>query len=118
MVSKVTPGVFIQPVSEKKEAMERVCLILDPLFLQGTHVTSPCISLARPLAWPHLDVREAETDVVIFQQQFYAAAEACPLEPVLLNKKTPMHSNEGPVKTKINKIRTVVQQKPTQYCKK
>ena len=71
VVSKVTPGVFIQPVSEKKEAMERVCLILDPLFLQGTHVTSPCISLARPLAWPHLDVREAETDVVIFQQQFY-----------------------------------------------
>lgn len=71
VVSKVTPGVFIQPVSEKKEAMERVCLILHPLFLQGTHVTSARISLARPLAWPYLDVREAETDAVISQQQFY-----------------------------------------------
>ena len=71
MVSKVTPGVFIQPASEKKEAMQRVCLILDPLFLQGTHVTSARISLARPLAWPHLDVREAETDVVVSRQQFY-----------------------------------------------
>lgn len=71
VVSQVTPGVFIQPVSEKKEAMERVCLIFDPLFLQGIHVTSVHISLARSLAWPHLDVREAEADVVASQQQFY-----------------------------------------------
>ena len=61
----------VHPANEKKEAMERVCLIFDPLFLQGTHVTSVHISLASPLAWPHLDVREAETDVAASQQQFY-----------------------------------------------
>lgn len=54
----------------EKEEMERVCLILDPLFLQVTHVTS-APSLARPSAWPHLDVREAGRDVVVSQQQFY-----------------------------------------------
>lgn len=41
----------------------------DLLFLQVTH--SAPMSLARPLAWPHLDVREAGTNEVVSQQQFH-----------------------------------------------
>ena len=51
--------------------MEKVCLILDPLFLQVTHVRSAHILLARPLAWPHLDVKESGTNEVVSQQRFY-----------------------------------------------
>lgn len=41
------------------------------LFLQGTHASSAHISLARPPAWSHLDGREAGTNEVVSQQQFY-----------------------------------------------
>ena len=51
--------------------MEKVCLMLASLYLQGTRASSAHISLARPPAWSHLNVREAGTNEVVSQQQLY-----------------------------------------------
>lgn len=66
----------VHPASRRdKEKEEKACLMLDPLFLQVTPVTSACIPMARPLAWPHPQVREAGTNLDISQQVFYTIIE-------------------------------------------